>query len=435
MTIALVTLALLLANAVFVAAEFAVIGVSRTAVEHRANQGDSLARRILGMLTSAVRQDRFIATAQLGITLASLGLGMYGEHTFAAWLEPRLELAPTSRFIAAHTLSSIVAVGALTYLHIFIGEMIPKALALSHAERTARVLYWPMVAVLVVFYPFVWILNGAGNLCLKAIGIHRGEDHADRGYTPEELQIIVEESAEGGAMRAEAGSILSELLEFGDLTAGQVMVPRVRVVGIPLTATADEIRQTIGQHHHTRYPIYDGDLDHIVGMLHVKDLLRPLLDGNPLSTAVVRTIPVVPETATLDTVLREMQKSSAHMAVVIDEHGGTAGVVSLEDLFEEVVGEIDEGLPYAPPLVSTSDTSALVAGTLRIDELGRHFDLDLVHEEVDSVSGLILALLGRPPVVGDAVEYERIRLEVTATSGRGVRQARAILRPPDDDDA
>ena len=432
MTILFVTLALLLANAIFVAAEFAVIGVSKTAVEHRANQGDSLARRILGLLTTPIRQDRFIATAQLGITLASLGLGMYGEHTFASWLEPRLELAPTQRFIAAHTLSSILAIATLTYLHIFMGEMLPKAIALSHAEATARVLYWPMLAVLAVFYPFIWVLNSAGNLCLRLMGIRRSEG-TERGYTPEELQIIVEESAEGGAMRAEAGSILSELLEFGDLTAGQVMVPRVRVAGIPLTATSDQLRGIMAKYHHTRYPIYDVDLDHIVGMLHVKDLLRPILSGAALTTATVRPIPVVPETATLDAVLRTMKKASAHMAVVIDEHGGTAGVVSLEDLFEEVVGEIDEGQPAAPPLVATDDGSALVAGTLRLDELGRHFDLDLVHEDVDSVSGLILALLGRPPVGGDVVQYDRVRLEVTATSGRGVRQARAILLPPPED--
>jgi CBS domain containing-hemolysin-like protein len=429
-TVALVTFGLLLANAVFVAAEFAIIGVSRTAVEHRANQGDRLSRRILGLLTSPVHQDRFIATAQLGITLASLGLGMYGEHTLAAWIEPRLELSPTNRWIAAHTFASILAIAGLTYLHIFIGEMLPKAIALSHAERTARALYWPMLATLGVFYPLVVMLNGAGNLCLRAIGIQRREGGSDRGYTPEELQIIVEESAEGGAMRAEAGSILSELLEFGDLTAGQVMVPRVRVIGIPITATSSQIREVVARHHHTRYPVYDGDLDHIVGMLHVKDLLQPILAGDPISTAVVRPMPVVPETSTLDVVLLTMQKAAAHLAIVIDEHGGTAGVVSLEDLFEEVVGEIDEGTPYSPPLVRTADGSALVAGTLRLDELGSHFDLDLAHEEVDSVSGLILTLLGRPPVTGDVVQYDRVRLEVTATSGRGVRQARAILLPP-----
>lgn len=431
MTIVIVvTLALLLANAICVAAEFAVIGVSRPAVEFRANQGDALARRVLRLLISPVSQDRFIATAQLGITLASLGLGMYGEHTLAAWLEPRLALSATSRFIAAHTLASIAAVTVLTYLHIFIGEMVPKAIALSHAEVTARVLYWPMLVVLIVFYPFVRVLNGAGNLFLRLIGIRRQDASPERGYTPEELQIIVEESAEGGAMRAESGAILGELLEFGDLTAGQVMVPRVRVVGIPVNASPDQVRATVLAHRHTRYPIFDGDLDHIAGMLHVKDLLHRNLAHQPISDAALRPMPVVPETATLDVLLQTMQKASAHLAVVIDEHGGTAGVVSLEDLFEEVVGEIDEGAPTAPPLVAAGDGSVSVAGTLRLDELGGYFDLDLVHEEVDSISGLVLARLGRPARVGDAVEYGRVRIEVTATSGHGVSRARVILLAP-----
>ena len=429
MTVALITLLLLLANALFVAAEFAIIGASKVTMTSRANKGDSMAGRILGVLTSPVRQDRYIATAQLGITLASLGLGMYGEHTLAVWLEPRLEMSPTAAFIASHTLASIIAVSILTYLHIFLGEMIPKALALSHAEATARAVYWPMAAILFVLYPFVVTLNATGNFCLRLVGIRRQEGSHDHVYTSEELQIIVEESAEGGAIRSEAGSILSELFEFGDLTAGEVMVPRVRVVGIPTGATPDQVRALLLRHRHTRYPIYDGDLDHIVGMLHVKDLLRRILLNETIAANAVRPLPVVPDSARLDVVLQTMQRAQAHVAVVVDEHGGTAGVVSLEDLFEEVVGEIDEGIPKAPPLTPEDDGSALVAGTLRLDELGQHFDLDLVHDDVDSVSGLILALLGRPPVAGDTVTYDRIRLVVTAVRGRGVQQARATLLP------
>ena len=189
----------------------------------------------------------------------------------------------------------------------------------------------------------------------------------------------------------------------------------------------DAIRQIISERRHTRYAVYDGDLDHIVGMLHVKDLLRLLLQNEPVTTTELRRLPIVPETVTLDTVLETMQRSQSHMTAVVDEHGGTAGIITLEDLFEEVVGEIDEGVPSAPPLLPDPDGLARVAGTLRLDELGRYFHLDLEHEDVESVSGLILARLGRMPSVGDVVEYGRIRLEVTATGGRGVREARAWL--------
>ena len=427
MTIALVILVLLLANALFVAAEFAVVGAPRTAVETRARQGDRLSQRLLDILASPVKQDRYIATAQLGITLASLGLGMYGEYRLATWLEPRFERLALPAFVAAHTAASIVAVAALTYLHIFLGEMVPKAMALSHPESTARAVYLPMRIVLAVFFPFVVALNSIGNLCLRLLGIRRQENPHDRAYTPEELQIIVEESAESGALRAESGRLLRELFEFGDLTAGESMVPRVRVAGIPVGIATDNLKGLLARSRRTRYPVYDGDLDHIVGMIHVKDVLRKLLQNQSITAADARPIPAVPTTATLDVVLATMQKAQAHMAVVIDEHGGTAGILSLEDLFEEMVGEIDEGAPAAPPIVKNADGSATVAGTVRLDELGACFDLDLEHEDVDSVSGLVLARLGRPPAVGDTVEYDRLRIEVTGVSGRGVKEVRAML--------
>jgi CBS domain containing-hemolysin-like protein len=204
------------------------------------------------------------------------------------------------------------------------------------------------------------------------------------------------------------------------------MVPRVRVVGIPLGAGAAELRSIIGQTPHTRYPIYDEDLDHIVGTYHIKDLLRLLLNDQRVSAAGARHTPVVPETARLDVVLSTMRRDRAQLAVVIDEHGGTAGVVTLEDLFEEVVGEIEEGSRSTQPRRDALGRLH-VPGTMRVDELGQLFDLDLSHEDVDSVSGLILTLLGRPPAVGDSVRYERLRLDVTAVMGHGVAEAAVCL--------
>jgi CBS domain containing-hemolysin-like protein len=286
-----------------------------------------------------------------------------------------------------------------------------------------------MRIALLVCYPLVAALNGLAAVSLELFGIRRRQNAHDQFYTPEELQLIVEESERGGAIGGESGRILRELFEFGDLTASQAMVPRVRVVGIPVGAAPQDVRDIVRRHRRTRYAVYEGDLDHIVGVLHARDLLKPLIHGGAIQAQDVRRIPVVPETASLDAVLATLQRSRAHMAVVIDEHGGTAGIISLEDLFEEVVGEIDEGAPASPALVVESDRVVVAAGTLRLGELGQHFDLDLEHDEVDSVSGLVLALLGRPPVVGDVVAYGRLRLEVTATTGRGVELARVELRP------
>jgi CBS domain containing-hemolysin-like protein len=286
-----------------------------------------------------------------------------------------------------------------------------------------------MAAVRLVLLPFVITLNYIGNVCLRLMGVRRQANPHELFYTPEELRLVVEESQREGVIRAEAGLILRELFEFGDLTAGQAMVPRVRVVGLPVNAGPAEMRRIVSDARHTRYPVFDGDLDHILGMLHVKDLLRRLIHDEPISASDVRRLPVVPETTPLDDVLTTMQRTRAHMAVVIDEHGGTAGIITLEDLFEEVVGEIDEGVPRTPALAPDTDGAVRAAGTVRLDELGQHFGVELEHDEVESVSGLVLARLGRPPAVGDVVEYRRVRLEVTATTGRGVREVRARLLP------
>jgi CBS domain containing-hemolysin-like protein len=428
MIVVLIVALLLFANALFVAAEFAIVAVSRTAIENRASKGDGLARRILELLLSSQQRDRFIATAQFGISVASLGLGMYGEHTLAVWLEPKLEpLLAGASFVTAHTMATITAIAFLTYLHIYLGEMIPKALALGHAESTARAVYWPMRILLFGLYPVVVGLDGIGAFLLRLVGIKRQADTHEESYSPEELQLIVEESEAGGALRAESGRLVRELFEFGDLTAAEAMVPRVRVVGIPVGTVPKDLRWLMTTNRHTRYPVYDGDLDHIVGMLHVKDLLRRLINNETITNTDVRSMPVVPATASLDAVLTTMERAHAHMAVVIDEHGGTAGVLSLEDLAEEVVGEIDEGVPRAPSLTPMPDGTVVVAGTLRLDELGQHFNVDLHHDEVDSVSGLVMALLDRPPVPGDVAEFERFQFTVISVSGFGAREVRVRL--------
>lgn len=424
---AVIIAALVVLNGLFVAAEFAIIGAPRPAVEAAAARGDRLAKRVLDVIRSTRQQDRFIATAQLGITLASLGLGMYGEHVLAVWFEEHLHAVQEEwRWLPAHALASVLAVMVLTYLHIVFGEMIPKSLALQHAERSARFVVRPMRALQLALYPFIVALNDTGNLTLRLFGIRRQETSENR-LTPEELQLIVEESEEVGAIRADAGGLLRELFEFGDLTAGEAMVPRVRVSGIPVGAGPDDVRRILRDTRHTRYPVYEGDLDHIVGMLHVKDLLRRLLAGETIVARDARPLPSVPETMPLDDVLAVMQRQRTHMAVVLDEHGGTAGVITLEDLFEEVVGDIDEGQPVRPPLTIESERVLRARGTVRLDEVGQHWDLDLEHEDVDSVSGLVLAELGRTPRVGDVVEWDRLRVEVLEVRGKGVGLARVTL--------
>ena len=284
-TILLVVAVFLLINGFYVAAEFALVGAPKAAIEHRAGQGDRMSQRLTRLMDSSGEQDRYIATAQIGITVASLGLGMFGEHELADWFAPHLVWMGEYRFISAHSMASVIAVAGLTCGHIVIGEMLPKSLALQHTERAARWLYWPMRLSWMLMFPFVLTFNTIADVFLRLIGVHRSAHTEDQLHTPEELRLIVEESEEGGALREESGRLLQELFEFGDLTASQVMVPRVRVVGVPVGATPDDIRALLLSRMHTRYPVYAGDLDHIVGMLHVKDLLRRIITNEAISTA------------------------------------------------------------------------------------------------------------------------------------------------------
>ena len=274
-----IILLLVLANGLFVAAEFAIVGATRSSIEHQAAQGDRLAQRVALVLEDPRRQDRYIATTQIGISVASLGLGMYGEHVLAEWIAPWLERFGDNRWIAAHTLASGIAVAILTYLHIVLGEMVPKALALQSADETVLYVSPVIEALELAIKPLVVALNASGNALLRMVGIRRQEVEAERYHTTEELEFIVQESQEGGMLRGESGRILRELFEFGDLTAGDAMVPRVQLVGIPVGTEIDELRQFVRTNLHTRYPVYAGDLDHIVGSVHIKALLRHFIAG------------------------------------------------------------------------------------------------------------------------------------------------------------
>jgi CBS domain containing-hemolysin-like protein len=413
---------LVVANGIFVAAEFAIVGAPRASIEHQASQGGRLAQRVLRVLEDPALQDRYIATTQIGISVASLGLGMYGEHWLAERMQPWFVRFETVGWIAAHTVASVIAVALLTYLHIVIGEMVPKALALQRADKTALYVSPLIRGLQHVILPLVVILNSVGNFLLRLAGIERREVERERYHTAEELQFIVRESQEGGLLRGESGEILRDLFEFGDRTAGEVMVPRVLVAGIPVGVEPDELRAIVRAHAHTRYPVYSGDLDNIIGSLHIKEILRHLISNQPVAARDARALPYVPGPAQLDEVLAAMRRYRAQMAVVMDQHGGTAGLVTIEDLFEEVVGDIDEGRTRGP-IVREADGRLRVKGTVRLDEAGDALGRSLAHEKVTTISGLVLALLGRPAAPSDTVTWRNVRIEVVSIAGRGVGEA------------
>jgi len=424
-----IILALLLANAVFVAGEFAIVAVPRPSIERLASLGNTFARRVIRILDSAKRRDRYLATTQIGVSLASLGLGMYGEHvvadSIAAWLEP----LNVSGWVAAHTIGSVVAVALLTYAHLVIAEMVPKALALQSAERTAMLVSPAIEAIEQAVVPLVIALDALRALTVRAIGISGEVAEEERYHSTEELQLIIQESQEEGLLRGESGRILRELFEFGDLKAWQVMVPRVHLVAVPVGSTADNLRDIVRTRPHTRFPVHTGDPDNIVGMVHIKDVLRHIVLQQPVAISDARPVPYIPATTPLDEVLSAMRRARAQMAVVMDEHGGTAGIVTIEDLFEEVIGEIDEGRGRMPIWRDPSGR-LLVRGTVRLKDAGDAIGRSLEHPTVQTVSGLVLTLLGRPAAVGDVVTWNGVRIEVTAVSGRGVADTALTYRTP-----
>ncbi|MCC7381493.1 MAG: HlyC/CorC family transporter [Deltaproteobacteria bacterium] len=424
----LIILALVGANGVFVAAEFSLVGAPRAVIQGMATSGHRAAGQIQAILTEPRRQDHYIATAQIGITLASLGLGMYGEPLLASWFATPLRAIGAPTWLVQHSATGVLAIGVLTFLHILVGEMIPKALALAAATKTAIRLLPLMNAAKIVFLPLVFGLNGIGNGLLRLVGIRRAES-VEQITTPEEIQMIVEESAAEGLIRSEAGRVLTELIEFGDLFAHEVMVPRVHVAGVPVGCDTAKLKTIIAEDPHTRYPVFQDDLDHILGMVHIKDLLRIVLAGRTVSKGDARPVPRIPESTELDTVLDIMRREEAQAVLVMDEHGGTAGLITMEDLFEEVVGEIEEDAAEPPEIRRENDGRVRVRGTVRLQEAGDALDRALAHEDVDTISGLVLTLLQRPPEVGDIVRYVGLRFTVTRVEGHGVEECIVEVDP------
>lgn len=428
---------LVLLNGLFVAAEFAIVGAPRTKIAQRADAGSGTARRVLSILRSPDRQNRYLATAQIGITVVSLGLGMYGEHVVAEWLFDPLEHFGHLAEPAAHVIATILSVGILTYLHVVIGEMVPKSIALQSAEKAVLRLSPAMTVMETILYPLSFVLNGIGNLVIRLMGIPPADAHS-RFMSPEELEFVVEESYEGGALKYTEQLFIENIFDFSERVVGQAMTPRTRLYGFPADASEEEVLNHVCETRHSRYPIYDGTMDQIVGILHVKDLARDHIHRNGKFDLrrLARETVFVPESLSLEDMLDQFRQDRAQMAIVVDEFGGTAGIITLEDLVEEIVGEIIDEFDReeTPPFEQVEEGVVRVRGDLILEELNQHFDLDLEHPEADTVGGLIMATLGRVPQSDDSVEYGDVVFEVEEVEGLAVQTALARL-PADEDEA
>lgn len=429
-----VILILVLLNGLFVAAEFAIIGVRPTQMEEKA-ETNGAARHVLSVLESRTGLDQYIATAQVGVTVASLGLAMYGEPKISHFIEPYMQQWFNMSEAGANRIGYFVALGLLTFLHVVVGEMVPKALALLDASNTALALDRPMKWISTLFHYPVVVLNKIGYALLRLFRVPPAEGH-DRLLAPEELELIVAESAEGGLIEDDEQEIIRNIFDFSERTVGQVMAPRRKVQTIPLDIAPNDLLTLVTESRHSRFPVYEGDPEHIVGILHLKDLIRQTVrSSGPFDLRLIlRAAPEVPEDFRVDALLAAFKKQRLHMAIVRDEFGGVAGVVTLEDLVEEVVGEVrdefdQEDEPYqelAPGVLEVSGDYLLDYLTEDV-YLGEEDDLP----DVETIGGLIISQLGRPPQVGDEVAFkDNVRLTVLEIEGLAIIRARVEFPAP-----
>lgn len=423
---------LIFLNGLFVAAEFGLIAAPPTRIAQKAEDGLRSARRVLSILRSTDAQNRYLATAQIGITVVSLGLGMYGEHILAEWLLAPLEHYTHLAEPLAHTIATVLAIAIMTYLHVVLGEMVAKSLALHYSEATALRLSLPMRLLERLFTPVIFVLNGLGNWVTRAIGVPPAESHA-RLLSPEELEYIVEESFEGGLIESAEQLFIENILDLKERTVGQAMTPRTRIVGIALDEGEEEVLHRVCDARYSRYPIYEKSLDQIIGVLHIKDLarhrLKPEATFDLREFARRRPVPFVPDSVRLDEMLARFRQERIPLAVVVDEFGGTAGIITLEDLVEEVVGEIHDEYDdeEEAPFEQIDERTLRVQGSLLLDELNQHYDIEIDHPEVNTVGGLLMTVLGRIPEPGDTIEEDGVLFTVEEVENMAVQMVQVTL--------
>lgn len=419
----ILTVVLLALNAFFVAAEFAMVRVRGTQLDQLAAEGSSRGRLAAHIIDHI---DSYLSACQVGITMASLGLGWIGEPGVAALIAPLFSGLIATNETLFHVISFAIAFALITYLHIVVGEQAPKYFAIQRALTTSLWLAYPLHLFYRAAYPFIWFVNTSANRLLKAIGIQVGPGEVADAHSDEELRLLVAASARQGKLDEGERVIVGNALNFADTLVRQVMVPRTEMVAVPEDIDLAGLIAVARQHRLSRFPVYRDDLDHTVGVVHVKDLVGVDRGSKAKAHDIMRKVQAIPETLRLDQALAEFRRQRAQLAIVIDEYGGTAGLVTLEDVLEQLVGEVGDEFEKnaAPSIKEEAPGVYAVNGLVSLTELRERLHLELPDEPYDTVGGMVFGRLGRVAEVGDAIEVEGYRLAVTAVDGRRVSQIR-----------
>ncbi|HEV8635280.1 MAG TPA: hemolysin family protein [Chloroflexota bacterium] len=420
---------LILLNGFFVAAEFAIVTVRKTRIEQLAAEGDPRAR---AAAQGTRDPDGFLAACQLGITMASLALGWIGEPALASLVEPVFKFLPgEGAFVTGHAVATVLTFAVITFLHIMLGEQVPKIAAIHNPESLALVVAGPTLLFGTVFHPFIWLVNRTADVLLRFLGLSATDAHKSV-HSVEELQALVVQSSRAGVLEPEETAIAQRAFELGDLSAHDVMVPRTEMASVPVTIGLDELLDRIVADGHSRFPVHQGTMDNIVGVVHVKDLLKAIRQGGASGEfnlrRVMREPLFVPETLPASQLLNLMRRRKCHVAIVVDEFGGTAGLVTMEDILERLVGTMQDEFERPEVRIQAQpDGSYIVNGLVNLGELSDALGVDLQSEDYSTIGGYVFGLLGRRPQVGDEVTDDRIHATVEALDG--LRIALLRVRP------
>jgi CBS domain containing-hemolysin-like protein len=415
-------LALVFANGFFVAAEFAIVTVRKTRIDQLIAEGN---KRALAVRRAVTDPDSYIAATQLGITMASIGLGWIGEPALAEFVYPAVTFLPAGMAEAtAHSISVAIAFAIVTALHITLGELAPKTIALERAEATALLVVRPTELFMRGFWPFIRLLNGMGQAVVRMLGL-KGSGGYAMVHSEEELKMLVTASQEAGVIEEEEEQMLHRVFEFADLTAGQVMVPRTELVAVEANTSGNELVHAIGRAGYATIPVYRNDLDNVVGILHAVDVLKALAQGQGdiNAEALARESLNVPETMAADDLLASLRQRGVREAIVIDEYGGTAGLVTFEWLMERIVGAAGTGT-----INVHEDGSADIDGLTLVTDVNEQFGLNIDETTYTTLGGFVMGCIGRRARIGDTIEVEGRRMRVIGLDG--LRVAKVWISRP-----
>lgn len=409
-------------NGFFVAAEFALVKVRSTQLDPLVAAGNRHAKVARHMVA---HMDAYLSATQLGITLASLALGWIGEPAFGHLIEPLVRLFPGATDATVRSAGLISAFLLITILHIVLGELAPKSVAIRKPKPTVLVAAWPLYLFFKLTFPAIWVLNHAANAFLSLFGIEPVSEE-EMGHSEEEVRLLLSPTATT-ELSPEKAELLDNIFELSHRTARQVMLPRADVVFLSTTASLAENLRIARRSGHTRFPLCEGDLDEIIGLVHIKDLFRTETPPTDI-TEVKREIPFLPETLTLDRLLRLMRKEQVHMAAVLDEYGGVSGIVTLENVIEEIVGPIqDEFDAEQPEFVKRAANLFEIDGAMLIKDVEDELGIEISRRDEDTIAGVVLSQLGRRARLSDEAQLGPLAVRVIAIDGNRIQKLRATL--------